>query len=180
MDKMTFRFDDVCINADLALIEQMSEYLLEKFDCQVIHAISPLVHSDEKETQRVFPKMWNAFSDYKVHYNLDTAHIPYLLSDVIIASHGLVHVDHRLLTKEAQEMSILLSCSLTSAAVFVPPFNKWNKDTEDICFDNDIKLIKFEDGWKSMEFNKFNEDQQLWYLHAREWTMESFKAWFEC
>ena len=180
MDKMTFRFDDVCCNADMTLVNNMTDYLLAKFDCQVIWAISPLVHTGEGETQRVFPKMWNAFSDYKVHYGLDSMCGMAIRDDIISASHGLIHVDHRLLTKEAQEMSILLSASLTKAAVFVPPFNKWNKDTEDICFDNDIKLIKFEDGWKSMEFNKFNEDQQLWYLHAREWTLESFKAWFKC
>lgn len=181
MEQMKFRFDDVCGTADMKLTNQLTDILINRFPyCSVIWAISPLVHDSQKDTQRVFPKEWNALSDFRQHYKLNTFSEINGRDGVIVATHGLIHVDHRLLSREAQELSILLSASLVNANIFVPPFNKWNSDTESICFDNDIKLIKFEDGWKSMEFNKFNEDQQLWYLHAREWTIESFKAWFEC
>ena len=42
-----------------------------------------------------------------------------------------------------------------------------------------IELIKFEDGWLSMEHNKFNESHDRWYLHAREFTFDNFKKWFD-
>ncbi len=176
---MTFRFDDVCTNTDMDLHHDMTSYLFDKFPgCNVIWAISPLAHSGCGT--RVFPKIWNAHSDYKIHYNLDKVSIPEVKdSRVIKATHGLIHVDHRLLTKEAQELSILLSASLVGAEIFVPPFNKWNKDTEDICKENGIKLIKFEDGWESMEYNTFGNRNNMLYLHAREWTLESFKNWFK-
>ena len=83
------------------------------------------------------------------------------------------------LTKEQQEMSILISCSLVKAKVFIPPFNKWNIFTENICKEHDIDLVKFEDGWKCMEYNKYNGEQKLWYLHHREFTLNTFKEWFK-
>jgi hypothetical protein len=88
-----------------------------------------------------------------------------------------VHVDHRLLHKCAQELSILVSCSLAKSSIFIPPFNKWNKDTEEVCKENHIELIKFEDGWLSMEHNEYKEDQQLWYLHARDFNFDKVKDW---
>lgn len=180
-----FRFDDVCINADMKLINDMTDYLFDKFiGCQVIWGVSPLVNdmSNEKSDiskQRIFPKINNAHSDYRIFYKVDIAGIPKLHYRATMASHGLVHVDHRLLSKEAQELSILTSASLVSAKIFIPPFNKWNKDTVDICNENDIELIKFEDGWLCMEYNEYNDTQDKWYLHAREFTIDKFKNWFE-
>ena len=75
-------------------------------------------------------------------------------------------------------MSILISASLVKSKIFIPPFNKWNKDTDEICKEHGIELIKFEDGWLSMEHNKFNESHDKWYLHAREFTFDNFKNWF--
>ena len=49
---------------------------------------------------------------------------------------------------------------------------------EEICKENGIELIKFEDGWKCMEYNSYNENQNLWYLHHREFSVDSFKNWF--
>ena len=178
---MTFRFDDVCINSDMKLHNQMTDYLFEKFSgCKIIWAISPLVRSNQKEEQRVFPCLWNACSDKQVHYHLDSFGIPEIPISVYPATHGLVHIDHRLLGYEAQQLSIILSASLIKNVLFfVPPFNKWNSDTEKICEENKIELIKFEDGWLSMEHNKFDDHSGKWYLHARQWTMETLKNWFE-
>ena len=96
-----------------------------------------------------------------------------------MASHGLVHVDHRLLDKSSQEMSILISSSLVNANIFIPPFNKWNKLTEEVCIENGIELIKFEDGWLCMEYNSYDDSHDKWYLHAREFTFDNFKKWFD-
>lgn len=179
-----FRFDDVCVNADMQLINDMTDFLFEIFpDCQVLWGVSPLVNdmSCEKSDvskQRIFPKIYNAYSDYRKFYNVDIAGLPELHHRATIASHGLIHVDHRLLDKNAQEMSILVSASLVNAKIFIPPFNKWNKFTEEVCNENGIELVKFEDGWLCMEYNDYIESQERWYLHAREFTFEDFKKWF--
>lgn len=179
-----FRFDDVCINADLKLIQRMTDYLYESFPfCQVIYGVSPLVHrmetGDYTRDQRIFPEVLNAMSDYRNFFRVELAGIPTLDPRAKRAGHGLVHVDHRLLKKEVQELSILASCSLVGAEMFIPPFNKWNEDTESVCEDNNIELIKFESGWLSMEHNNYNAITNYWYLHAREWTFEKFKEWFQ-
>ena len=184
--KKVFRFDDICLNGDTVLANKITDHILSKVPhAKIIYAISPLVHDmslekDRVTKQRIFPKILNAYSDPKVFYNVDLCGIPTNLHPrADLAAHGLVHVDHRLLDKSAQEMSILVSASLVKAKIFIPPFNKWNKDTEKICRDNAIELIKFEDGWKCAEYNKFDNTQSLWYLHHREFTEKSFKDWLE-
>jgi hypothetical protein len=178
-----FRFDDVCINANMNLINEMTEFLFSSFaNCEVLWGVSPLVNDMSnftgKSKERIFPEIFNAYSDHRLFFNVDNAGIPKLNSKVKLAGHGLIHVDHRLLTKEQQEMSILISSSLVKSKVFIPPFNKWNNDTDTICKEHNIELIKFEDGWLSMEHNKFNFKHNKWYLHAREFTIEQFKQWF--
>jgi hypothetical protein len=183
--KKIFRFDDVCINADMELINEMTDFLFKKFpNCVVLWGVSPLVHDMSQEfneitKQRIFPKILNAHSDYRKYYEVDLAGLPELKKEATLAAHGLVHVDHRLLPKPAQEMSILISASLVKSKIFIPPFNKWNKDTDDICKEHGIELIKFEDGWLSMEHNTFNDIHDKWYLHAREFTFDNFKKWFD-
>jgi hypothetical protein len=180
-----FRFDDVCINADMKLINNMTDFMFKKFpSCIVLWGVSPLVHdmSNEKsdiEKQRIFPKILNAHSDFRNYYQVDLAGLPDLNPKATLAAHGLVHVDHRLLPKPAQEMSILISASLVKSKIFIPPFNKWNKDTQEICDEHGIELIKFEDGWLSMEHNNYNDVHDKWYLHAREFELDNFYKWFK-
>lgn len=181
---MIFRFDDVCINADLELIRWMTQTMVERFpDCRIIYGVSPLVHdmsgaNSEVEKQRVFPKILNAHSDHRKFYEVNYAGVPDGLHPrAELAGHGLIHVDHRLLTKEMQELSILVSASLVDSKIFIPPFNKWNDHTQEICDEHGIELVKFEDGWLSMEYNARKEGHKLWYLHAREWTIERLSKW---
>ena len=168
---MTFRFDDISSNSSQDEIAEITSYLLETFpDCDILYAISPIVHGSESGSQRIFPKKYSAMSDHRIFYNADKASMAFLTwlpqgKMITTASHGLLHIDHRLLSYEAQEMSILTSCSLTYSKIFVPPFNKWNQDTEAICCEHEIELIKFEDGWRSMEHEPFDPDHDYWYLH---------------
>ena len=182
LDGYVIRFDDVFINSDMDSLNQMAEFVYN-LGAKVIYCISPLSHDmrnllPSKDAQRIYPKIWNAISDYKEFYKVNLAGLPVVPTYVTRASHGLVHVDHRLLKRSAQEMSIVVSCSLSNSKIFVPPFNKWNKKTEKICKENKIKLIKFEDGWKCMEYNRFETSQKLWYIHHREFSIETFKKWF--
>jgi len=163
---------------------EMAKILRHKFpNCTILFCISPLVHEmntgDAVTDERIFPKIMNAYSDFREFYNVDKCGCPDIIPEVTKASHGLIHVDHRLLSKEAQEMSIMVSCSLSQSKVFVPPFNKWNKDTEAICAEQGIELVKFEDGWLCMEYNDFDVDHDLWYVHSREFELEEFKKWIK-
>lgn len=90
-----------------------------------------------------------------------------------VASHGLFHIDHSVVSRQTQEMSILSSCALLKTNLFIPPFNRSNQDTADICFDNDITLVS--GGWKSMDCEKFDLNHRLWYLHSWRWTAEKLK-----
>lgn len=179
----TFRFDDVCINANMETIKEVTKLLLTCYpDAKIIYAISPLVHNGVGE--KVFPKELNPLSGNYARYKVTNAGIPaeainesYINRNIYTAGHGLIHIDHRLLHKCAQEMSIVASCSLAQGNIFVPPFNKWNKDTEEVCKENNIELVKFEDGWLSMEHNKMTASQDLWYLHARDFGPELVKKW---
>ena len=182
--KKIFRFDDICVNANMDVVYKMVEFIQKKIQgCEIILCVSPLVHNMTsevgKDSERIFPKILNAHSDFRKFYLVDECGVPKLPDNITRAGHGLIHVDHRLLSKESQEMSILTSCSLAKARAFVPPFNKWNVDTEEICKEHQIRLVKFEDGWKCMEYNKYDSKHNLWYLHHREFTLEEFKGWFE-
>jgi len=177
--RKTFRFDDVSINSDMHLLSWQHAIIRKHYpDAEIIMGVSPCVHNDVGE--RVFPSILNAFSDYRRFYMPDRVGIPDNIpkdKNTVMAGHGLIHVDHRLLHHSAQELSILLSCSLIDAYTFIPPFNKWNKDTESICKENGITLVKFEDGWLSMEHNKNIAIHNLWYVHSRALTGEQFDEW---
>ena len=182
MSKRIFRFDDICANADMKKTIKIAEYIKSKIpSAEIIFCVSPLVHDMSSESgkisERIFPSILNAHSDYRKFYNVDMCNIPKFPDWITRAGHGLIHVDHRLLTKETQELSILTSCSLAKASIFVPPFNKWNTSTNEICCEHGIKLVKFEDGWLCCEYNDYNPKHNLWYLHAREFSFEDFKNW---
>ena len=174
-----FRFDDICINSNMQTVNKMTDFLLENFEgCEVIWAVSPIVSKSEKDKQRVFPSIYNAHSNKSIFYNVDGIGIPQLRKDVTFAGHGLIHTDHRLLDYDAQEMSVLTSCNLIGAKTFVPPFNKYNGDTINICFFNDIELIKWEEGWRCMDYEKWDGMHDMWYIHHNAFTFESFLQFF--
>jgi hypothetical protein len=170
---MIFRLDDICLNSDMTEVNEVTDYLLTKG--KVIWAVSPIVH--DIDNQRVFPAILTAMSDVRNFYLADKLGVPQLRDDVQIASHGLIHADHRLLSKEVQELSIVLSCSVLKTKTFVPPFNKWNSDTQEICRRHGIELVKFEDGWLSMEHNDKMEGHEKWYLHHWKFNLNKIKEW---
>lgn len=180
-----FRFDDISANTDMELTNKMKDYLYENIpSCEVIYCISPIVFdmSNEESQERresLFPQILHAHSDYREFYKAELCGIPEIPSDVRTAGHALIHVDHRLLPRAAQEMSIVTSCSLAKSNIFCPPFNKWNKITQDICDEHGIELLRFEDGWRSMEHNIYDSNQELYYCHTRAFDMKTWTSWFE-
>lgn len=186
-DKKTFRFDDICVNTDMQQANSIAKELKSRFPySRIIYCISPLVHNlendNEVDSQRCFPKIFNAYSDVRNFFCVDKAGIPTDIPEFVeLASHCLFHVDHRLLTESQQEMSIIASCSLAKSKIVVPPFNKWTSHMDRFCSEMELELIKFEDGWKSMEHEKFNLQHNLWYLHHREWgkTLEKLNFYLD-
>ena len=180
-----FRFDDISANTDMVLANAMMEYILSNVpNSEVIYCISPIVFdmSQEESLERreaIFPQILHAHSDYREFYKGDICGIPEISPIVTTAGHGMIHVDHRLLPEAAQEMSILTSCSLAKGEIFVPPFNKWNEITQNICDKHGIELVRFEDGWLSMEHNLYDSREDLYYCHNRAFTMDTWKMWFE-
>lgn len=176
---LTFRMDDVSCNSVMSEVNDIAFYLKTRFpECRIIYGISPLVFSISGHNQRVFPKILTAQSDHKEFFKADKMGIPGDIPDYVEkASHGLFHVDMRLLRYECQEMSILASCSLVGTSLFVPPFNKWNGLTEDICRIHKIGLIKFEEGWRSLEHEPYDPEHKLWYFHHWAFGLDKVKNW---
>lgn len=175
---MIFRFDDISTNSDNKNEHALTDHLLTRFpNATIIWGVNALTFKNCG--QRTYPKRFNAMSDPRIFYTADNAGIPPIHPRVKRAGHGLWHIDHRLLTPDVQEASILTSCSLVDAKIFIPPFNKWNEATEMICHENRIELIKFEDGWRGMEHEAWNSEHALWYLHARFWDLEKLYEWFK-
>lgn len=154
-------------------------------DLKILLAVSPAVFDMPKRdvgngiiAERVFPSILNAHSDHRVFYKIEKIGIPDWLDGLsekyncLLASHGLIHVDHRLLPFDAQEMSIVTSLSLIKSNIFVPPFNKYNKDTERVCEENEIDLIKWEDGWNHLGYQPFSNDGKNYYVHLHDYPGE--------
>ena len=187
-----FRIDDVSVNTEESKLFNFIELLFNKFpNSKFLLGISPLVNNmsefSDKRSERIFPSIYNAYSDHKIFYNVQKCGIPNIIKKLIqkfgvqieLAGHGLIHVDHRLLTKEVQEMSIYVSCSLIESKIFIPPFNKWNKDTEQICSEKSIKLIKFEDGWRHLGYEKIVINFDKYYFHTHDFDEISFRKILE-
>lgn len=188
---MIFRIDDVSLNTDQDGLAARMRTILERVPrAHFMLAISPLVYSGRVDLahpdelgERCFPRRWNALSDHRVFYQVTAAGLPPtgipFAHVVSLASHGLVHVDHRLLGREAQELSILASCSLVGTKRFVPPFNKYNADTIAICREHGIELVQFEHGWRHVRHNAFDPEHSRYYFHTHDTSPEWFSEWFD-
>ena len=183
----TFRIDDVSVNTNEEKLMEMVS-LLDRYysHSRFLLGISPLVcdmsEYKDKRNERIFPSIFNALSDHRGFYKIDKCGVPDVISKLInthgskieLAGHGLIHVDHRLLTKEVQELSIVSSCNLVQAKTYIPPFNKWNKATEEICKEFGINLIKFEDGWRHLGYEPISDNTRSYYFHTHDFSIEQF------
>lgn len=188
MADLTVRFDDVCVNSDLARVSAMSGVVRHLFpSARVIWAISPLVCdpemlSENRGTQPVYPRIIEAQSDPREWYRrVRRAGAVESPPWVTRASHGLIHVDHRLISEGEQAMSVMTSCALVGARVFVPPFNKWTPFMDALCLREGLELVRWEDGWRACEYNEPETFSRttLWYTHDWAWRdVAAFSSWF--
>ena len=172
-----FRIDDVSLNTDPAKFAAMVSDLRSRFQsCKIMAAVSPCFHT--KVGERVFPSMLKLQSGATAFYQPDKVGIPWEMMGLVdeVAAHGIVHADHQLMGLAAQELSILLSCSLTRCKTFVPPFNHHNDQTSEACIKHGIKLIRWHDRMIHLKFHKVTPDQDYYYFHTHDFpTMEAFK-----
>lgn len=179
----TFRFDDVSRNTDLNRLHGMVALLRSSpWKCRIIFAVSIAGHNMADapglEKERVFPSMFHVESDHRVFYKPDWIGVPepfvFAWADKI-AAHGIVHVDHRLLSKKAQELSILTSCSLLKTDLFVPPFHKWNAKTEKVCTEHGVTLMRA-NGWKHLKYHMVRPEFDTYYVHTHDLSNDEFAA----
>jgi len=171
------RIDDISIQTDPQRLSRFLNNLKTKHsETQILLAVSVgIIDTPETvDSERVFPPILNAMSDYRNFFRLTQIGIPSWLPQIVnefgcqLGSHGLIHVDHRLMGKEAQELSIVTSTSVLKTDIFVPPFNKYNKDTIDVCAEHEISPVIWENGWKHLGYQEFKGDVGKYYLHMHD------------
>lgn len=171
---IVFRDDDISANTDFDNMEGCYKVIKELFpDSAIISGVNIISRGNKNGS--VYPNP--PFKKNKVDwfYNVDKFIQVEDLPKTIIASHGLIHVDHSRINHDAQEMSILSSCSMLGTKIFIPPFNKFNEDTLKICEDNKIEILLTSHGWRSLEYNKFDKNLSKWYFHSWRFTPETLR-----
>jgi hypothetical protein len=164
---LCFRNDDVNPSTDLENLYDYYEVIARLYpQGRIISGVT--LFGRWNETQSVYPSIDLPLKTKDTKWFYNTNRVLYRHSHVIgdIASHGLYHVDHAKISKDAQEMSILGSCNFLGTSQFIAPFNSYNSDTEDVCRENNIELLNNKHDWKSLEFNKFNPNHKFWYFHS--------------
>lgn len=173
MGNLTIRIDDVSENTLYQdLIWQLGVW--RKMGARIICGIN--VFCKEAKSGSVYPDL--PLSNHPSRYFFDVDKVwefGRIFNGIDIASHGLVHADHSKLSRDAQEMSILTSCSILRSKLFIPPFNRINEETVRICADNGIEIIGncANRIWKSLEFEAFDATHEFWYYHP--WRMPYLK-----
>ena len=61
---MIIRFDDICANSNIDEVVDVTNILKDKYNCDIIWAVSLCSHKSESKTQRVFPSIYSAHSDH--------------------------------------------------------------------------------------------------------------------
>lgn len=192
--KYTFRIDDISVNTNVAKLHKMIGFIRSAFkpeERRIVLAVSPAVHDiyvdpadNQLNAERAFPSILHTESDFTAFYHVKKLGIPDCIpiyqkdNDIVIAGHGMTHVDHRLLSRGAQELSIVMSCSLLGANVFVPPFHKWNHKTEEICKAHGVTLVKYDRTWRHLLYHPFDPRTKHYYVHTHDLDYHSFCAKF--
>lgn len=171
-----FRNDDVSSSTNFTEMNEMYELLQSKFPTSEIWSCVNVFSKGDKGS--VYPELPLRGHDMKWFYDVDRSwrYVPILGK---IVSHGLFHVEHDKLSRDAQEMSILGSCGFLKVNIFVPPFTAYNEETKSICASNGIRLCSDMDGWKSLESEPFDPKHKLWFFHSWRFNPESFKELFK-
>ena len=168
--RIIFRCDDVNPNTDLVELGKMYSYITENFDSEFWSVVS--LFGRESGEGSVYPGVPFKDKDNGFFYDVNS-----FISKACyygkVVSHGLLHADHSRLQFDAQEMSIVASCRYLGTDVFVPPFNRYNSSTESVCNMNGIRLVKYTEGWRCLDHEKFDPNHKLWYFHPWRFNLKT-------
>ena len=179
---MIIRIDDVSANTDMEELDDLLDAVRDTLHpTKIILAVNPISQSNDEGSVYLgvpFKAQPSEFF-YNVDAMINLMEIP-VEDDIVVASHGLLHIDHTRYDSKTQELSIVSSCSLLDTDTFVPPFNRYNYTTEEVCRKHGIKLIRSTDGWKSLDYHakvedSFDPTHKLWYMHPWRWTPDEFR-----
>lgn len=166
---LIIRNDDVSPSTDLERLSEMYDRIKNMFPgVKIISGVTLFGLHNNKEA--VYPDLPLKDKNNKYLYKTNRVLSRYSHIPGEIASHGMFHVKHSELYKDAQEMSIVGSCHFLNTDKFIAPFNDYNQDTIDVCVENKIELITKNYNWKSMEHNKFDIRHEYWYFHSWRWS----------
>jgi len=167
-----FRIDDVNPSTNFKELEKITNFISFYYpDAEIWNCVSLI--GKRNVLGAVHPNPPFKDKQMRFFYNSDSILAPCELTGKIV-SHGLLHFDHSTASLETQELSILTSCSILQSSKFVPPFNRWNYDTEKICLENGIDLVKVEDGWVNLDRYDFNPVDEYFYFHPWNHTADDF------
>jgi len=162
-----FRNDDVCKNTNIFKLKKVYDVLTTYFsDCRIINCIN--VISRKTNRGSVYDEVPFKDNPVKWFYDINQFMDKELIEQLPFekASHGLFHVDHTKIHRDTQLMSIMGSTSYIGTTMFMPPFARWNEDTQSVCRQCGIKLLTDGRQWKSLEFEKFDPEHKFWYFHS--------------
>lgn len=172
---LLFRDDDISPSSNFGNVSKSYNVIKELFrDANIISCIT--LFSRYNQNGSVYAEI--PFKDRETNwfYNVDKflLEYEYIIKDNI-ASHGLFHVNHAKISKDAQSMSILGSCRFLKTNKFCAPFNAFNDDTLAICAENNINPINRGMEWRSLEHNNFDPSYPYWYFHSWRFTPEQLR-----
>lgn len=176
MDTIIFRNDDVSPSTDLERLYELYEGMCRLYpDSKIISGIT--LFGKWNNIEAVYPDLPLKTKTNKYLYDVNRFihRHSHIIGDT--ASHGMFHVKHSGLSKDAQEMSIVGSCRYLGVDQFIAPFNDYNQDTIDVCVENKIELLTKSYDWKCMEYNKFDSSHKYWYFHSWRWTLRSLREY---
>lgn len=173
---MIFRNDDVNPSTDL-------ERLYELYECvgrilpgvKIISGVTLFGVWNNKEAVYQDLPLKTKSKQYLYNVNRVMKRHTHVVGE--LASHGMFHVKHSELHKDAQEMSIVGSCRFLGTDKFIAPFNDYNEDTIDVCVENKIELLTKSYNWKSIEHNEFDSRHKYWYMHSWKWSVKKLREY---
>jgi len=176
---LILRNDDVTMSSNLDDILKMYAIIREKLpNAEIRSSVTVFSKGNQGHVYPIEPMKHMPLSYL---YDVDRAWVNYPNLGDKIVSHGLFHIDHTKLSYSAMEMSIVCSCRYLHTSAFTPPYGYENDMMNTICKLHNIKLEHSYplDGWKSIEFNKFDEKHENWYFHSWRFTPKTFEKALE-